>query len=516
MKRLIQAGRAPISVAFLLIAGTMLFLSWRTYQLADRTERGLESFTIEYLHSAAEIAARRMDAEALAELTQAAESWRNMERDFGTPSLEDLEAWMAQYPWMLSAIWMKDDDTPLNSLYVGGENEGTAESVNLGEFYTSGSAMSYSYDPELLLQSVQGPILFDPGDRHLGGSVDTRRIRAASEIRLITLGSEEELESSDPGAYSVTVPLSPPLDSRAVEASIDSAYLGYGIQSPRINSIFLAVLGLGLLAFAGYLLNRSIRDMSDALQLREALVANVSHELRTPLSMIRLGIETLDREEKLDASERSEIRDAIRRETMLLSHLVENVLDVTRLDSHGVNIVREEVDPADLVYSLLSDYSEWIRRQEFELEISIDETVEPQMWDREAMSRALLNLVENAIKYSRDDRRLTVGLSNRPEEVCLSVRDHGVGLRKEEIGRIFDPYYRAEFSDTVSRRGAGLGLTLVREIVRAHGGRMEVSSAPGEGSTFSMILPRTDELGNEELTAERLRTGKLGLEAERI
>jgi signal transduction histidine kinase len=122
--------------------------------------------------------------------------------------------------------------------------------------------------------------------------------------------------------------------------------------------------------------------------------------------------------------------------------------------------------------------------------MQIDDAIETQMWDREAVSRALLNLIDNAIKYSADDKAIDVILRQDPEHVIVEVHDRGIGIGAKDLERIFDPYFRATFSDTQTRRGAGLGLTLVQQIVTAHGGNVEVESEPGKGSTFRLMFPR--------------------------
>jgi signal transduction histidine kinase len=106
------------------------------------------------------------------------------------------------------------------------------------------------------------------------------------------------------------------------------------------------------------------------------------------------------------------------------------------------------------------------------------------------VSRALLNLIDNAIKYSgEDDRAISVILRRTEEYIVIEVKDRGVGIDANDLTKIFDPYYRAKFSDTTTRRGAGLGLTLVQQILESHGGRVEVDSAPGTGSTFRLMFP---------------------------
>jgi signal transduction histidine kinase len=227
------------------------------------------------------------------------------------------------------------------------------------------------------------------------------------------------------------------------------------------------------------------------MKLRGALIANVSHELRTPLAMIRLGAETLTRGALLKDKERQDIENTILREVLHLSHLVENVLDVARIQHRNSKALAfTPVYPSDLVEELVTTYESWIHSKGFDVVMNIDEEIEEQMWDREAVSRALLNLIDNAIKYSLGEKFIDISLYQNEQEVAIAVRDHGVGIAPKDQSKIFDPYYRAQFSDTQTRRGAGLGLTLVQQIVASHGGRVEVESEVGAGSTFRLLFPK--------------------------
>jgi signal transduction histidine kinase len=254
-----------------------------------------------------------------------------------------------------------------------------------------------------------------------------------------------------------------------------------------LSFVALALTGLG-----AFLTIRGLNKEAETVKLRGALIANVSHELRTPLAMIRLGAETLRRgSTKLSRDERVQIEETILREVLHLSHLVENVLDVARMQHrHGKAVALTPVYPRDLIVSLVSTYESWIRSKGFTVTLQIDETVDEQLWDREAVSRAVLNLIDNAIKYSSDDKAITVVLRQTAEHVIIEVIDRGLGIEPRDVSRIFDPYFRAQFSDTQTRRGAGLGLTLVQQIVASHGGRVEVESIRGTGSTFRLLFPR--------------------------
>jgi len=207
--------------------------------------------------------------------------------------------------------------------------------------------------------------------------------------------------------------------------------------------------------------------------------------------MIRLGAETLRRGTKLTPRERDEIEDQILREVLHLSHLVENVLDVARMQHRQTRALAfTPVLPRDLVVTLVSTYESWIRSKGFNVSLKIDDAIDEQSWDREAVSRALLNLIDNAIKYSDDEKSIEVALRQTSDAVVIEVKDRGIGINTKDLSRIFDPYYRAQFSDTQTRRGAGLGLTLVQQIIVSHGGHVEVESEPGKGSTFRLLFPR--------------------------
>ena len=291
--------------------------------------------------------------------------------------------------------------------------------------------------------------------------------------------------------YAFIAPLAAPLSSYAVRGFVETGYGTSGWENARLISILLSAIALLLTALGLYLAMRGLTREADTMKLRGALVANVSHELRTPLSMIRLGAETLKRGARLPEKQRHEIEDSILREVLHLSHLVENVLDVARIqNSNAKALAFTPVYPRDLLTSLVSTYESWIRSRGFEITLHIDDAIDEQSWDRDAVSRAVLNLIDNATKYSGDENKIiAVVLRQTSESVVIEVKDRGIGIDADDLAHIFEPYYRAQFSDTQTRRGAGLGLTLVQQIVASHGGTIEVESKPGAGSTFPPSLP---------------------------
>jgi len=142
-----------------------------------------------------------------------------------------------------------------------------------------------------------------------------------------------------------------------------------------------------------------------------------------------------------------------------------------------------------IVSDVVEAYRFPIEQNGFELEVKVAEDLPEVEADKEALGQALLNLVNNAIKYSRDGKLLRLEVARRGDEVTIAVSDRGIGIAKGEQKKIFDKFYRAEDSLVHETKGSGLGLPLVRHIMEAHGGEVEVESTPGRGSTFTLVLP---------------------------
>jgi signal transduction histidine kinase len=478
---------ASILLPFLIISIGLGVLAWRSYQLSIRMERGAKTLAIQYAGYAAEITARRVDTAVRAELFRASEEWQQVERRTPSPTFEALRQWLNGNEWIVSAIYVPDAD-PINSIYVSEipskETRGGPRLTR--EFYSSSGTVRYTYDPARLLARVHATIRQQP---LVKDDAFTSPAMQRAEVSLVTDQKPGRTQLSDGFAF-ISL-LGAPMQNYGIRAVVRTSYIGSGWENQRVISLLASLLALALTTAGTYLAARGLRKERETMKLRGALIANVSHELRTPLAMIRLGAETLKRGAKLKEKERQDIEEQILREVLHLSHLVENVLDVARIQHNSSkSMVLMPVFPRELVASVVSTYESWIRSKGFTVSMQIDESIETQMWDREAVSRALLNLIDNAIKYSADEKAIDVILRQDVEHVVLEVHDRGIGIGPKDLEKIFDPYYRATFSDTQTRRGAGLGLTLVQQIVSAHGGRTEVESELGKGSTFRLLFPR--------------------------
>jgi len=256
----------------------------------------------------------------------------------------------------------------------------------------------------------------------------------------------------------------------------------------RTSFVILGALSI-LLAGGMYLMYRSVTREMALAKLKSDFVSNVSHELRTPLSLIRLYAETLELGRLPNRERQHEYYEIIRKESERLTALINNILDFSRIEAGRKEYEFRETNIADLVRGTLESYRFQIEQNGFKFEQKIDEPLAPIKLDREAIARSLLNLVNNAVKYSSSDKYLGVTVYRTNGSVKLQVADHGIGIPPTEQSKIFEKFYRVGDPLVHNTKGSGLGLSLVRHIVQAHGGEVSVDSTPGKGSVFTISLP---------------------------
>ncbi|HEX9603935.1 MAG TPA: PAS domain S-box protein [Myxococcales bacterium] len=231
--------------------------------------------------------------------------------------------------------------------------------------------------------------------------------------------------------------------------------------------------------------------VQEALRERDEFISVAAHELRTPLTALQLKLQGLERGLKAAAPEKSagskvggRLEGALR-QTKRLSHLIERLLDVSRIAAGRLELAPERFDLAELVRQVAEDFREPAAETGTELRLHGAQRMEG-CWDRLRMEQVLVNLLSNAVKYGAG-RPVSVRLESAGERIRISVVDEGIGIAPEDLGRIFTRFERA--APVRNYAGLGLGLYISRYIVDAHGGRIEVSSRPGQGSTFVIDLP---------------------------
>ncbi len=264
------------------------------------------------------------------------------------------------------------------------------------------------------------------------------------------------------------------------------------VRATRRDNLFYGVL-LGfvvvLMLFGAALIARDISREADTTRLKTEFVHHVSHELKTPLTLIRLYGETLQRKNDLSKSEQTEAYEIITKESERLSHLINNVLDFSRIEMGKKEFDFKKGNLAGVIRETLESYRYHLEKKGFLVREEIADDLPEMTFDAEGIASVLINLLSNAIKFSLLTREVTVRLFKEDNHAILQVEDRGIGISSREISKVFEKFYRSKDVKAADTKGSGLGLTLVKHIIEAHGGQIKVQSEPGRGSTFILILP---------------------------
>jgi signal transduction histidine kinase len=282
---------------------------------------------------------------------------------------------------------------------------------------------------------------------------------------------------------------SEPLGADFPNLSVAQEQTAMAAPASRSRFYVAAAVLLSIAAFSAWLLYRDIGREARLARLHAQFVSSVSHELRTPIASIRAYAEFIDMGRARNAAEASEYVKTIIGESERLTRLVESVLDFSKVEQ-GKRLYRfGSVSLEQVVRSAAKAVDYPLAQGAFRLSMDIGSGLPAVKADQEALEQAVANLLNNAIKYSGDSREINLSLQHIESMAVIAVRDEGIGIALEEQSRIFESFYRAPPTDGRHVSGAGLGLTLVDHIVKAHKGRVEVKSRPGRGSTFSIFLP---------------------------
>jgi signal transduction histidine kinase len=254
-------------------------------------------------------------------------------------------------------------------------------------------------------------------------------------------------------------------------------------------ALVLGILSAGILLMLGHM-SREARMG----RLRSDFVSSVSHELKTPITLVRLYSETLLRHAGLREEERTDFYRIIMRESERLGRLVNQILAFSRVERGDQIYKFEEGDLAPALSGIVEDYREFLERAGFSVRRELPDSTPQVRFDPAALSQAVINLLDNAVKYSGESRDIAVRIDVHEKSVAFEVEDHGVGIPASEQQKIFERFYRIQNGS--GKGGYGLGLFMVRHIMDAHGGRAEVESEPGRGSRFRLVFPVVNEWAN--------------------
>lgn len=236
--------------------------------------------------------------------------------------------------------------------------------------------------------------------------------------------------------------------------------------------------------------------------LRKDFVANVSHELRTPVTAIRSAAETLRDVAVNDAQALPSFADIIARNAERLGRMVDDLLELSRIESREIKLVLQSIDFGDFASQVVALFHERAskRRQVFELLVPDD--LPRVKGDRHALDHVLTNLIDNAVKYSGERSVIRVTATEAGESVVVRIEDTGPGIAEEHLSRLFERFYRVDIGRSREQGGTGLGLSIVKHLVEAMGSQISVESTVGVGTRFSFSLPKATDFPRPRVSPE--------------
>jgi len=234
---------------------------------------------------------------------------------------------------------------------------------------------------------------------------------------------------------------------------------------------------------------RSTAKELELAKLKSEFVSTVSHDFKTPLTSIRYLAELLKRGRVKEEVKKKLYYETITDESERLSRLIENILDFSKIEAEMKEYRIEETDISKLARDVASRFQRQIAGKKFLLKTEIPRRMPRVLADKEAISRALFNVLDNALKYRGQSQRAYLRAWSDEQSVFLEVEDEGIGISKEEKEKVFEKFYRSDEAHRINIKGSGIGLTVVTHIIEAHGGKVKLRSEEGKGTKVTLDLP---------------------------
>jgi signal transduction histidine kinase len=252
---------------------------------------------------------------------------------------------------------------------------------------------------------------------------------------------------------------------------------------------YIFLLIAGILVFGLILTIRAVSHELELAKMKSDFVSTISHEFKSPLTSLRQIAEMLQSGRVPSEERRQQYYDVLLEQSERLSLLTDNILNLAKIEEGRKEFAFEKTDIGALLREVVSSIQDRVRHEGFHIELKIEDPLPVITADRAAITQAIANLIDNAIKYSGESRKVIVSSFREGPNLTIAVKDFGIGIKRDEVDRVFERFYRGGDELTRTVKGSGLGLTLVREIVEAHQGKVDVESELGEGSLFSIRFP---------------------------
>ena len=270
--------------------------------------------------------------------------------------------------------------------------------------------------------------------------------------------------------------------------------MSYEFNMPRGSGLLgkLAIVGVIItLVTVGaviYVIQQEYEEKERYEKRRKELISNLSHDLRTPLSsvlgyseMLKNGIYDNDEEQR-------QYIDIIYRKSVYMEKLLSELLEYSRLELGTIRLQKQKMDITELVREILIEYYPEMEKKQYELVLEIPDKPIIGIWDKEKIGRALRNLVDNALKYGMDGKKIRIAVQRKEKQVSVEIQDFGKGIPQKEIPHVTEQFYRADHARNSKQGGMGLGLFIVQEIVKLHNGNFYIESKEQQGTKAGMVL----------------------------
>lgn len=326
-----------------------------------------------------------------------------------------------------------------------------------------------------------------------------------TEASVPVLASEVDLFSAINGQHQICAEYE--VEATAIQLEREVAYLicfvdrmkmeamTYEFNMPRASGMLgkLAIVGVVItLFFIGvviYGIQREYEKKEREEKSRKELISNLSHDLRTPLSSVLGYSEMLKNGIYDDEAEQQQYYDIIYRKAIYMEKLLTELLEYSRLELGTIRLQKQNMDMTELVREILIEYYPELEKNQYELVLEMPDEPIIGNWDKEKIGRVLRNLIDNALKYGMDGKKLRIAVRKREKQVYVEIQDYGKGIPHKEISHVTERFYRADHARNSQKGGMGLGLFIVQEIVKLHEGSFQLESKEQQGTRIGVRLP---------------------------